>query len=351
MSKINLIGAILCSLVGWWGFALYVVAAPPEQLRYAERLLYDPVQGRWIEVASPATGTEAGELELALTELAQNKPKKARTRLKKWLKRYAGSPRHAEALLALADAELALGNRMKAYRTYEKVLDEYPGRESDERILRREFAIAVSFLAGAKQKFLGMRLFRAYDEALDILDRITMRAPSATLAEEAIKAKADYYYRTGQFELAEAEFARLAQDFPRGRYYRQGLLMAARAALARFPGLAFDDSALLEARERFITLKDQFPDFAMQEDIDALIQRIDETMARKQLKIAKWYRKQGRKRSAVFYCRDTVNRWPGTAAAAEARRLLERLTPATSHQVERDKPQNSPREAAAQVTR
>jgi len=332
MSKINSIGVVLCAVAGSLAFASSAVAERSGQTRYGERLLYDPVQGKWLPVASPAAGTEAGELELALTELAQNKPKKARARLKKWLKRYPGSPRRPEALMALADAELALGNRMKAYRTYEKILDEYPGRESDERILRREFAIAVAFLAGVKQKFLGMRLFSAYDEALDMLDRITMRAPSATLAEEAIKAKAEYFYRTGQFELAEAEFGRLAQDFPRGRYYRYALLIAARAALARFPGLAFDDSALLEARERFITLKDQFPDLAAQEDVDAVIRRIEETMARKQLMVAQWYRKQGRQRSAAFYCEDILERWPQTAAAAEARDLLARLTGGSPNQ-------------------
>ena len=229
-------------------------------------------------------------------------------------------------MLVRAEAELALGNRMKAYTAYERILDEYPGRESDERILQREYAIAVAFLSGVKQKLLGMAIFPAHEEALDMLDSITMRVPGAPLAEDAIKAKADYFYRKGQFGLAEIEFARLAQEFLRGRYYRQALLMAARSALARFPGLAFDDAALLEARERFITLREQFPDFAVQEDVASLLRRIDETMARKQLAVAKWYRKQNRPTSAEVYCRDVLKRWPDSAAAVDARKILTELT-------------------------
>jgi len=313
----------------WLSAMLSLGVCPAEaagrKAAYPERLVYDPVTGKWQEVASPRPGTESGELELALRELAEGQPASARKRLKKWLKRYPNSPRRADAMLALADAELALGNRMRAYNLYEKVLEEFPGRESDERILKREFAIATAFLAGVKQKFLGIPMFPAYDEALDILDRIALRVPASPLAAEAIKAKADYYYRTGQFYLAETEYARLAQEFPRGRYYRQALLMAARSALARFPGLNFDESALLEARERFETLRREFPDFAAQEGVDALIRQIDETLARKQVAIARWYLKQGRKRSAAFYCRDTIRRWPGTAAAGEARKILSQL--------------------------
>ena len=76
--------AFFCCLVGLYGLS-QAVAASGAQGRYAERRTYDPVQGKWIRVASPTPGTEAGELALAETELAQGKAKKARSRIKKWL--------------------------------------------------------------------------------------------------------------------------------------------------------------------------------------------------------------------------------------------------------------------------
>ncbi len=297
------------------------LAAAPKPPTYPERQVFNPATGTWSVAPSPVPGTEQGDLQLAMIDLAENRPKQARDRLKKWLKKYPSSDLRSEAMVALGDTELALDNRMQAYKQYEKTLDQFPGLEGEERILRNEFAIGVAFLAGVKQKIW---IFRApaYEEGLDILDKVVLRAPGAALAEDAIKAKADYYYRNGDFALAETEYARLAQEFPRGRYPRLALLMSAQSALARFPGLAYDDSALLEARERFVSFRERYPEFAEQENIAAFIRRIDETLAAKHLMIGKWYGRQKHAESAAIYFREVVSRWPDSAAAVEARSRL-----------------------------
>jgi outer membrane protein assembly factor BamD (BamD/ComL family) len=310
--------SMVCSLV-------LAAAKPPS---YPERQVYDPTTGMWTAAPSPVPGTEEGDLQLAMIDLTENRPKQAKDRLKKWLKRYPASQQRPEAMVALGDAELALGNRMQAYKQYEKALDQYPGLEGEERILRHEFAIGVAFLAGAKQKVLGIFRFPAYEEGLDILDKVVQRAPGAALAEDAIKAKADYYFRNGEFGLAETEYARLAQEFPRGRYPRLALLMSAQSALARFPGIAYDDSALWEARERFLSFRDRYPQFAEQENVAVLLRRIDETLADKHLMVGRWYGKQNHPGPAEIYYREVVSRWPDTNAAVQARSRLSALAAA-----------------------
>ncbi len=326
MAKKTLYRVFCCALVCVNVLPASVLAAPPLP-KYPERRVYNPTTGTWSVAPSPVPGTEEGDLQIAMIDLVENRPAQAKPRLKKWLKKYPHSEQRAEAMVALGDAELALDNRMQAYKQYEKALDQYPGLESEERILRHEFAIGVAFLSGVKQKIW---IFRApaYEEGLDILDKVVSRAPGAALAEDAIKAKADYYYRNGEFALAEMEYARLAQEFPRGRYPRLALLMSAQSALARFPGVAFDDSALLEARERFLSFRERYPEFAEQENIAALIRRIDETLAQKHLMVGKWYGRQKHLESAGIYFREVVSRWPDTAAAVEARIRLSVLATA-----------------------
>lgn len=301
--------------------------AAPQMPKYPERRVYNPATGTWSVAPSPIPGTEQGDLQLAMIDLAENRAKQAKDRLKKWLKKYPNSELRPDAMVALGDAELALDNRMQAYKQYEKALDQYPGLEGEERILRHEFAIGVAFLSGVKQKIW---IFRApaYEEGLDILEKVVSRAPGAVLAEDAIKAKADYYYGNGEFALAETEYARLAQEFPRGRYPRLALLMSAQSAFARFPGLAYDDSALHEARERFISFRERYPEFAEQENINVFIRRIDESLAAKHLMVGKWYGRQKHPESAAIYFREVVQRWPDSVAAAEARTRLSVLAPA-----------------------
>lgn len=320
MANTTLFRAFCCGLL-CVGTLCSTAMAAPQPPRYPERQVYNPVTGTWLAAPAPVPGTEQGDLQLAMIDLAEDRPKQAKDRLKKWLKKYPASDLRAEAMVALGDAELALDNRMQAYRQYEKALDQFPGLEGEERIIRNEFAIGIAFLAGVKQKVWIFR-FPAQEEGLDILEKVVLRAPGAALAEDAIKAKADYYYRNGEFALAETEYARLAQEFPRGRYPRLALLMSAQSALARFPGLAHDDSALWEARERFLSFRERYPEFAEQENIDAFIRRIDETLAQKHLMIGKWYDKQKHPESATIYYRAVVSRWPDSAAATEARSRL-----------------------------
>ena len=321
MANKTLYRVICCGLLCASTVCSPVVAAPKPPT-YPERQVYNPATGTWTIAPSPIPGTEQGDLQLAMIDLAENRPKQAKDRLKKWLKKYPGSDQKGDAMVALGDAELALDNRMQAYKQYEKALDQYPGLESEERILRHEFAIGVAFLAGVKQKVFGIFRFPAFEEGLDILDKVVMRAPGAALAEDAIKAKADYYYRNGEFALAETEYARLAQEFPRGRYPRLALLMSAQSALARFPGVSYDDSALLEARERFISFRERYPEFAEQENVAAFVRRIDETLAQKHLMVGKWYGRQKHPESAAIYFREVVSRWPDSAAAIDARSRL-----------------------------
>jgi outer membrane protein assembly factor BamD (BamD/ComL family) len=321
MAKTSLYRVICCGLLCVVAVCSTVLAAPKPPL-YPERQVYNPVTGTWSVAPTPIPGTEQGDLQLAMIDLAESRPKQAKDRLKKWLKKYPASELRGEGMVALGDAELAMDNRMQAYKQYEKALDQYPGLEGEERIVRNEFAIGVAFLAGVKQKVFGVFRFPAYEEGLDILEKVVQRTPGAALAEDAIKAKADYYYRNGEFALAETEYARLAQEFPRGRYPRLALLMSAQSALARFPGLSYDDSALWEARERFLSFRDRYPEYAEQENVSAFVRRIDETLAQKHLMIGKWYAKQKHAEPALIYYRAVVSRWPDSAAAVDARKRL-----------------------------
>ena len=93
--------------------------------------------------------------------------------------------------------------------------------------------------------------------------------------------------------------------------------MSAQSALARFPGVSYDDSALLEARERFLSFRERYPEFAEQENISAFVRRIDETLAQKHLMVGKWYGRHQHSESAGIYYREVVSRWPDSVAAVE----------------------------------
>lgn len=296
--------------------------AQEEQLR--ERHVLDPEADEWRPLEAPAIAEDAvlGEVRRAL---AGGETRRARRLLDEWIEQNPGHPREIEARLLRGEVEFQRRDYWRAYEIYESVADE-AGGELLDRALRREMDVARAFLAGEKRIVWGFLRLPAYDDGLEILDRIWERAPNTALGEEALRLKADYYYASGEFDLAQEEYAHLAREYPSGRYIRQTLFRAADAANASFPGVEFDDRALLDAEERYRRLQRAFPVYAERQNVGVILDGVRELRATKDLEIARWYEKTGQEGAAEFYYRAVLKDYPGTTAAREAAVHLRSLT-------------------------
>ncbi|UCG33747.1 MAG: outer membrane protein assembly factor BamD [Phycisphaerales bacterium] len=324
--------------VGLAGFPAFAKDDPEDlEERYPERLVYDPQAQEWLAEEPPEPGTPDGDLAIARNLIARGEYKQADKALQQWIADYAyESPRHPEAVFLFGRVEFERENFMRAHRRYLEVLNNWPGTEWADRALRGNFVIAEVFLGGHRRKWLGMPLFHAYDEALDILDDIIVNHPNTVLAEQALKTKADYYFRKGEFELAEDAYAQLARDYPAGQYVREAMLQSARAALASFPGVKFDDAALVEAEERFYQFMRVFPQHAAGEDVGLILEDIRAKRAEKEFSIAEYYERAKEPQAAVFYYRLVRDGWPGTTWATLAEARLANLDWAAETAIEAD---------------
>ncbi len=300
-------------------------AAPPKA--HAERLTFDPLTDQWTVAARPVPGTEDGDLNIARQWMAREDYKEALKAANAWIKSYGKSAaRYPEALYIKATALLQLGDYRGAHDSYQELLNNYPGSELAERALSAEFRIAEQYLAGKKRKaFKGLFRVKDREAGIKIMDDMVANYADTPLAELAQKAKADYYYGRGDFELAEEEYAAFARDHPRSRYHAYALLQSARSALASFPGVQFDDAALVEAQERFTQFMHQYPDIARQQGVPVILDQIAARRADKTYEIAYFYDRTGKKQAARYYYRATVKRWPNTPAAEQAQGRLAAL--------------------------
>lgn len=268
----------------------------------------------------PVPGTEAGDLDIARQWLAREEYKEALKTVEGWIKTYGtASDRHAEALYVQGTAQLELGEYRDAHDTYQKLLNDYPGSEYAEKALSADFRIAEQYMAGKRRKALwGLLRVRDREAGVKIMDDVRTNYSDTPLAELAQKTKADYFYARGEFEQAETEYSALAREYPRSRYHPYALLQSARSALASFPGIKFDDAALVEAQERFTQFQMEYPDVSRRMDVPVILDQISARRADKTLDIARFYDKTGQRNAARYYYRATVQRYPGTPAASEA---------------------------------
>ena len=235
-----------------------------------------------------------------------------------WLENNPGHPRTDAVLLARADALSGLGRYWKALYDYEKLIIEHPSSEHYLDAVRREFDIANLFIDGWKRKVLGLRVLPTDGEGEELLIRVQERAPGTPVAEQAAIKLADYYFDEQQMVLAAEAYQLFLENYATSPLRERAMLRLIQASLSRFKGPRFDATGLLEAQERLRVYADEYPASAERIGASALQDRITESLGRRDLATAAWYRKRGETLSAEVIWRRVLRDYPGTRAAREA---------------------------------
>ncbi len=304
----------------WWA----VIPLYGQELKYRERQVLDPETGEWVDQPEQASSAPSDEIVQARALLARSKPAQARRLLQTWLKHHADDERRYEAVFLLGETYFESHDFWKAAEQYQTVAENSSG-DLFQQANRRCVDVARAFLSGRKRIFWGVFRVPAYDDGIEILDRVWERMPGTRLGEMALRLKADYYFGRGDMDLAQDEYANLAKQYPSGRYTQLATLRTAEAAEAAFPGIKYDDHPLIEADTRYRQVETQFPTYAERENVAQRLEGIRQHRADKDLDIARWYERTGQAGAAEFYCRQILRDWPDTLAAAEARNRLKAL--------------------------
>ena len=293
--------------------------------------VYELEDGQWLKERSVPPDSMEGKLQTARKLLAQDDPNQAMKLLNQWIKDYPNSPLQAEARLLLGDAKTQKRHYYRALFDYEFVIRAYPASEQFATALEREYEIARLFVNGMNRRLLGMRILPAEGEGEELLIRIQERAPGSEIGEKASLELADYYYRAGEMINASDAYDLFLINYPNSVNREWAMLRLIQANLARFKGPQFDPTGLIDARTRLLQYQREYPAAAERIGADALIVRISQSMARKDLVTAMWYEQTKKNVSAAYLYRRLIEDHPESPAAEEAvMRLAALPLPATA---------------------
>ncbi len=283
--------------------------------------VWDEKSGTWVQLAEPAEGTAAGELSIVRSHVENGNRKKAVKAAEKLIERYPdNSAACEEAMMLAGQAEFAQGRYYQAFEWYERQISRFDNGRYFERALEREFDIADAFLSGKKRVAMGFMKLPATDEGLEILLRIAEHAPGSKLAEKAMFQIAEYYYyENPDYPAAADAYDQFVELFPKSSKAPEATLQAARAMYASFEGISFDDTPLIEAEHRFTVFQKQSPKAAKKANVPLILAEITEARAQKLYETANFYSRTHRPSSARFYYKKVIETFPDTewATAAE----------------------------------
>jgi outer membrane assembly lipoprotein YfiO len=280
----------------------------------------------WEPVANPTTAPTSDEtLDRAERLVGNNNNSAARKILVAWLRREHASPLRDRALYILGLANYQYGDRIESYYNFEELLDRHTDSKYFYPALEKQYQIADAYLGGYKRRLLWMPLLGAQDEAIEMLFRIQERSPGSPLSEKALKRTADYYYADAQYDLAVDAYQAFIERYRRSPEIPQARIKKAFAELAQFRGTRFDPTPVINARTSLEELAIDYPDLARQENVAAIVDRIDAALARKVYQNAHFYLRTHQPGAAAYNFKYLIRNYPTSPEAARAKGELAQL--------------------------
>ena len=287
--------------------------------------------GPWQPVTQPsATSTQpvsSPELDRIEQLLDARRYEAAKDQAIAWLLKPENktSPVRDRTLFLTARALYADGNRIKAFYYIDELLDTYPESPLYGAGLEYQYKIADSFLDGYKQRFLGMRILSATDDAIEMLYRIQSRSPGSAIAERSLLRTADFYYKEADYDFAADAFAAFLRQYPRSPKVPVVRLHRAYASLAQFNGSKFDATPVIDGREQLRAIIALYPKLAEEENVAKLLNRVDAVLAQKLLTTADFYRRTRQPAASAYTLKYAIKAYPNTPEAKQAQHDLAEL--------------------------
>ncbi len=282
-------------------------------------------QDQWQQQAQLDPASPEGKLQSIRKLLAQDEFTKARKQAKRWIKAYPNHPQLVEAHMLHGDARVGNRDYYKALYDYEYVIRTYPASEQFQTAMEREFEIARLFTGGMKRRLWGIRMLPAQGEGEELFIRIQERSPGSELGEKASLALGDYYFAESRMHEAATAYDLFLMNYPRSEHREGVLLRMIQASLATFKGPEFDSKGLMDAAERLRQYKREYPAAAERIGADAILVRIDESLALKSYTTGQWFENRGKRVSAVLLYQRVVRDHPQTASARNALAKLQSM--------------------------
>jgi outer membrane assembly lipoprotein YfiO len=289
--------------------------------------------GQWSQLQTPAasaTTQQSGpvaELDRIERLLQSNRNKQAERAGIKWVLANKTHPQRDRGLFLVARALYQYGNRVRSYYYLDELMDEHPDGQYFYLALELQYRIADEYLDGYKRRFVGIPMFRATDEAVEMLYRIQNRSPGSQLAEKSLLRTANFYYNNKDYDFAADTYAAYLRTYPRSPQVARVRLRQAFAMYAQFRGPRFDATPLIDAREQLRACVAQSPKLAEEENIPSLLDQLDRNLARKLFVTGDFYRRTRQPEGAAYTFRYLAKAYPQTPEAARAERELEKLPP------------------------
>jgi len=240
---------------------------------------------------------------------------------------YPASPIVVDAWLVMADSMIGAEDLSGAFEQCEKLLAAHPQTKHRSAILRREFEIGDA-LTVARGRVLFIPVTRLQD-GVRVLERVIEHAPFGTLADDAVFAIGEGYFRNGDYEGAREQYDRLLKQYPNSELVIRARVRRAACNEKLVEGAQYDLRPVEDAKSDMDTLVRM----SGNEQLAAQSRELRDVLARSDYESGLFYFRRTNIEAGVRYMRSVIKRYPDSEYADRAQRILALISAAESEEI------------------
>jgi outer membrane protein assembly factor BamD len=217
------------------------------------------------------------------------------------------------------------GEYLKAADAYRVVVELYPASPHFDPAIEAQFRIGEMYLAGKKQKILGLSMASSEDRAVTIFATIVRTAPFGKYTARAQFDIGLAREKQGGPEAALQAYQAVVDKFPNdplaaAAQYQIGYLWMKEAREG-----TKDLAATTNARTAFQDFLFRFPNNEKAPQARANLEQLERKQTMSSFNVAKFYDKQKNYRAAVIYYNEVIRQQPGSAESEQAKKRIDEL--------------------------
>lgn len=237
------------------------------------------------------------------------------------LERTSDGKKRQGALFFAAQARLADGSPVKAFRHFQSLLRDFPWSAYVPKCEQPVWEIGVAYLS-EEPWFLFGDLFNGRERGAEVMREFAASFPSSPRADDALAAIAGYRYSRKEYAEAQLHYSRLAKSYPDSEWSDLAAFRRAECWQLDARGAAYDTTPLLRAARDYRRYLGERPRGERRSEAQAQARAVDQQIAEGELLRARLYLVRDEEHGARMHLANVVLAYPETEAAATARTLL-----------------------------
>ncbi len=242
-------------------------------------------------------------------------------------KAFPNTPEAQKSLYEGAECHTLAENYYDAYIMYEEYRSQNPYSEKTNEILAKEYEIGCILIRGkaSPTTVLGFAVLSSAPLGAEILQKIITDAPYISFADDAQLTIANYYFKEEDYFLATENYEKLVKEYPKSEWVNFAQYQIAICWTAQFKGIEYDVKCLRDAQRKLEEHDKKYPQSQYLSESQAQQQKIQDTLAQKELMVAQYYLDHDQIPGAKMYLMAIVQNFAGTPTAQKAQTLLQEL--------------------------